>query len=120
MTFRIIGMLFSTEPAGGCFLLDGFLLAPLPARKQLWEAREETQWIQENGRGAGDANMFGIKVSGQMAKLNERSTMTKSTVVLSIYPDEVGDAESNANWEQWCSGMDGLGALVMLAASLPI
>lgn len=27
-------------------------------------------------------------------------------------------ARSMANWEEWCSGMDGFGGLVMLAASL--
>jgi hypothetical protein len=25
---------------------------------------------------------------------------------------------SPANWDEWCSGMDGLGGLIMLAASL--
>lgn len=30
------------------------------------------------------------------------------------------ESESNTHWQEWSSGMDGLGALIMLAASLPI
>ena len=30
------------------------------------------------------------------------------------------ESESNIHWQEWSSGMDGLGALIMLAASLPI
>ena len=33
--------------------------------------------------------------------------------------EEVDEAESSRNWVEWCAGMDGLGALVMLTGSLP-
>ena len=33
---------------------------------------------------------------------------------------DVTEEESNANWQEWCAGMDGMGALVMLAPTLDI
>jgi hypothetical protein len=117
MTFKTLGMLFSTEPAGSCVLPDGFLLAPLPARKQLWEAPNETQWMaQKSNDVRGDA-VFGVKVGGQMVKLETYGTILPVENVRG--PEEVSESESNANWQEWCAGMDGLGALLMLAASLP-
>jgi hypothetical protein len=117
MTFKTIGMLFSTEPAGSCVLPDGFLLAPLPARKQLWEAPNETQWMaQKSNDVRGDA-VFGVKVGGQMVKLETYGTILPDGNVRG--PEEVSESESNSNWQEWCAGMDGLGALLMLAASLP-
>jgi hypothetical protein len=113
-------MLYSTEPAGGCFLLDGFLLAPLPARKQLWEACDEEQSVRGKSRSAGDDSMFGVKIGGQMVKLNGHSTTMEHAGILSEKLERLEETESSANWQEWCSGMDGLGALVMLAASLPM
>jgi hypothetical protein len=99
LTFRVIGLLVSTEPAGTCVLVDGFLLAPLPARKGVWEASE---W------GSSKESVFGIKAGGKMVRLDRESK------------EEESEQASNANWQEWCAGMDGFGALVMLAASLDV
>jgi hypothetical protein len=53
--------------------------------------------------------------------------MGKLSAFRAILPDvndplweQPTESESNTHWQEWCSGMDGLGALIMLAASLPI
>jgi hypothetical protein len=103
LTFRVIGLLVSTEPAGTCVLVDGFLLAPLPAHKKLWEGTDAAGW----SRGSGES-VFGIKAGGKMVRLDREK-------------EEDGNEEaSSANWLEWCVGMDGIGALVMLAASLDV
>tara|TARA_R110002003_G_scaffold1035_6_gene22102 strand:+ start:7775 stop:8122 length:348 start_codon:yes stop_codon:yes gene_type:complete len=114
-------MLFSTEPAGGCSLLNGFLLAPLPAHKRLWEARSESQWILEKSRDQRGDSVFGIKMGGTMVKLNKHQAPNTSYDLMMAQSEEPveSESESSANWLEWCSGIDGLGALVMLAASLP-
>ncbi|KAF1851288.1 uncharacterized protein K460DRAFT_273591 [Cucurbitaria berberidis CBS 394.84] len=109
-------MLFSLEPIRGCVMQDGFLLAPLPARKQLWEARDEYSWMLENRRDVGVPSVFGIMLDGQMVKLNEPQALLSGQGI-SVQSER--SKESSVNWQEWCSGMDGLGALVMLAASLP-
>jgi hypothetical protein len=121
VTFRTISMLLSTEPAGGCYLLDDFLLAPLPAHKRLWKSsNNETQWMLGKSRDFEAASVFGIKTSGQMVKLGGRVAVMESSEILSAHPKELDERESSANWQDWCSGMDELGALIMLAASLPM
>jgi hypothetical protein len=117
LTFRIIGLLFSTEPAGTCVLNDGFLLAPLPARKQLWEADNELHWMMAKSRDVGGDAAYGMKADGQMAKMNVYPLLSDGMSELSAR--RLSESESSANWSEWCAGMDGLGALVMLAASLP-
>jgi hypothetical protein len=111
LTFRTIALLFSTEPAGACVLVDGFILAPLPGRKQLWEARDENEWLAAR---SWDESVFGIKPGGKMAKLDAFVAIGDGDL-----GGEVDEAESSRNWVEWCAGMDGLGALVMLAGSLP-
>lgn len=110
-------MIFSLEPAAGCELHDDFLLAPLPARKQLWEARDEASWFLEQSRDAGLPSVFGVLGNGKMVKMNQHQALLSGDVT-SLQTER--SIESNANWEEWCSGMDGLGGLVMLAASLPV
>lgn len=109
-------MIFSLDPAAGCVGNDGIILAPLPARKQLWEARDECTWMLEKSQDVGMPSVFGVLSNGQMVKIHEQQALLGSHTV-PVLPD--GLAESNANWQEWCSGMDGLGALIMLAASLP-
>jgi hypothetical protein len=52
--------------------------------------------------------VFGIKAGGKMVRLDRESK------------EEESEQASNANWQEWCAGMDGFGALVMLAASLDV
>ena len=93
----------------------GLILAPLPARKQLWEAGNAAAWKVEGDRTpGGDGSSFGLAANGDLVNLEVggrpfcyRDTITGTRL-----------SRSSANWAEWCSGMDGFGALVMLAASL--
>lgn len=114
-------MLVYFEPAAMCDLnqLD-LLLAPLPARKQLWEACDEVIWKTESDRITGDAQTaFGLATNGDLVRFDE-SWLYNGIVPV---PEARGrdwkiPSRSTAKWEEWCSGMDGLGSLVVLAASL--
>jgi hypothetical protein len=112
-------MLFSTEPASGCSLDSSFLLAPLPASKFLWDAPSEAEWLVEKHRDRRGESVFGIRMGGAMVKL-DRSEDTFTRYGLDAGQVEEEGSKSSANWAEWCAGMDGLGALVMLAASLPV
>lgn len=101
-------MLVSVDPAAFCVLPSGLVLGPLPARKQLWEASNEHQWRSECAHDGNTDSAFGLAANGELVRLNE------------FYKSK-GDASSPnsaINWEQWCSGMDGFGSLIMLTASL--
>lgn len=83
-----------------CNLEHDLILAPLPAKKQLWEAADESLWKMESTRGPEVQTAFGMSANGDLVKLDE------------------GQLFLNADWEEWCSGMDSFGGLIMLAASL--
>jgi hypothetical protein len=57
---------------------------------------------------------FGLAVNGELVRLDEMDLYggygTMDTKEDLRTPDQ--------NWEEWCSGMDSFGGLVMLAASL--
>jgi hypothetical protein len=108
-------MLYSMDPASACAEPDGFLLAPLPSRKQLWDASEEKLWVAEKSLDGAFPSVFGILSGGQMVRLKEHHAFLESEVDLS---QGIGPEESAANWQEWCTGMDGFGALVTLAMSL--
>ncbi|KAF1937835.1 hypothetical protein EJ02DRAFT_384921 [Clathrospora elynae] len=114
--FRIISMLVYISPATNCEMQPGLLLAPLPARKQLWEAADEEQWINELQRVPVANNAFGLAKSGDLIGLDEYQVMLLTMPGL---VDQCTSTKSKDNWEAWFSGMDGFGALIMLTASLP-
>jgi hypothetical protein len=109
-------MLFSMEPGNGCTTEYGFVISPLPARKQLWEAPDETMWTLETCRNIKGSTVFGLMTDGIMIKLDRyQSTMDLEAILA----QPARWAESSANWQEWCSSMDGLGTLIMLVATLP-
>ncbi|OGM48254.1 hypothetical protein ABOM_002092 [Aspergillus bombycis] len=112
--YRVVNMLVYFEPAAMCGLQTDLIIAPLPAKKQLWEAGDELSWEAENGREPGIQTAFGLASNGDLVKLGGGQL---------CYADEVlayksFTASGSGNWEEWCSGMDGFGGLIMLAASL--
>jgi hypothetical protein len=76
------------------------------------------QWIMAKAQDTRGENVFALKVGGQMAKIYPYPMLNQAAGML--VAQDLDDVESNANWQEWCAGIDGLGALVMLAASLPI
>ncbi|KNG85755.1 hypothetical protein ANOM_005732 [Aspergillus nomiae NRRL 13137] len=99
--YRVVNMLVYFEPAAMCGLQTDLIIAPLPAKKQLWEAGNELVWKAESEKEPGIQTPFGLAANGDLVKLGKPFA-----------------TRGSANWEEWCSGMDGLGGLIMLAASL--
>jgi hypothetical protein len=116
--YQIVNMLVYFEPAALCDMHTGLILAPLPAKKQLWEANDDFEWRLENEREFGVQHDFGLAVNGDLVELDE-SQLFCNRSPLRHKPSGAGTApRSSENWEEWCSGMDGLGGLIMLAAAL--
>lgn len=116
VVFRIVNMLVCIDPATPCGIQPGLILAPLPARKQLWEAENEQQWLLECGRRKEVNSGFGLAMNGDLVTMDEYQK--KLLGIQSVEPWT--SSRSKENWEEWCSGIDGFGALIMLAASLPV
>ncbi|KAF2745978.1 hypothetical protein M011DRAFT_94579 [Sporormia fimetaria CBS 119925] len=117
--FRIINMLVCMEQTSACNTTGqpGLILAPLPARKQLWEAASEEQWLQELHRAPSVNGGFGLTESGDLIELGEYQMKSLS---MPGSAEVCTSDKSKENWEEWCAGMDDFGALIMLAASLPL
>ena len=111
-------MLIYFEPAALCDLKTDFILAPLPTKKQLWEASNELAWKAECEKEPAGETIFGLASNGELVKMAEGLQYCSNvTVLLNLFSLRT-PLMSSENWEEWCSGMDGLGGLVMLAASL--
>lgn len=118
MVYRVVNMLIYFDPAAMCPLPDDLVLAPLPARRQLWEAGDESAWRIESHRGAAGAQVsFGLTRGGEVVRLEEGRLSCGDAWVSQDRTSDAGTG-SSAGWEEWCSGIDGFGGLVMLAASL--
>ena len=117
VVYRVLDMLVYFEPAAICTLQSDLLIAPLPGKKQLWEAGDESVWKAESEREPKTGTAFALAASGELVQL-EHDQLYYSHAVLLYRPFEVAIPSKTAAWEEWCSGMDGFGGLVMLAASL--
>ena len=123
-----MNLLFYFEPAAMCHLHEiGLVIAPLPAKKQLWEAGDEITWKSHSERDARaqQRHAFALAATGELVKLpvQQGPDICRGGVDVLQLLHKVHDADpspfgSVANWDEWCSGMDGLGGLIMLAASL--
>lgn len=143
VVYRVISMLIYFEPAGKCdFREKGLVLAPLPARKTLWEATDEIAWHIEREGGRkfhpdffpitsdssppASSAAFGLTANGQLVKVD----LGRGQHYCSDYAESLCRRQSTlgdnnpspstftVDLDDWCTGMDGLGGLVMLAASL--
>ncbi|KAJ9634342.1 hypothetical protein H2204_006419 [Knufia peltigerae] len=102
-----------------CELEGDLLIAPLPARKQLWEAGDELVWKTESEQEPGINIAFGLTTKGDLIRVGQDLNCSINEAAMLHKSNHIGMlSRSNANWEEWCSGMDGLGGLIMLAASL--
>lgn len=100
-----------------CDMSSVFVIAPLPGPKGLWEADNELSWHMESKKVAKIQPPFGLTKNGQVVKLHELEPNQMHSLPES-YTLNVSKSDSAENWEEWCSGMDGLGGIIMLAASL--
>ncbi|PSN74876.1 hypothetical protein BS50DRAFT_512169 [Corynespora cassiicola Philippines] len=117
LVFQIVNMMFCFEPATLCDLTaSGLTLAYLPARKELWEASDEQKWRVEAGRDPAALTTYGLSLNGDLVVLDgEEVGHREETVSHEFYRT---NPRTIASWEEWCSGVDGFGSLVMLTASL--
>ncbi|KAK3196100.1 hypothetical protein K4F52_000968 [Lecanicillium sp. MT-2017a] len=111
--FQIVNMLVYFEPASMCEADGDVILAPLPAQKLLWEASDEHSWKLKGETEADAQREFGLAKNGLLVRMDEGAASER------LGGWDVGAiSSSTAKWNEWCSGMDGIGGLVMLAASL--
>ncbi|PYH43074.1 uncharacterized protein BP01DRAFT_301762 [Aspergillus saccharolyticus JOP 1030-1] len=112
--YQVVNMLVYFDPAAICDHQTDIPISSLPARKQLWEAGDEIAWRVEKARESVGNTTFGMAVDGELVRISQNDISCYGGVI-------VQNTSSNrqiANWEDWCSGMDDMGGLVMLAASL--
>ncbi|KAE8143490.1 hypothetical protein BDV38DRAFT_233802 [Aspergillus pseudotamarii] len=112
--YRVVNMLVYFEPAAMCGLKTDLVIAPLPGKKQLWEAGDELMWKVESQKEPGIQTAFGLAANGDLVQLGDDHLCSTPELLL----HENFTTRGSAPWEEWCSGMDGFGGLVMLAASL--
>ncbi|KAH8898592.1 hypothetical protein GQ53DRAFT_357882 [Thozetella sp. PMI_491] len=114
---RVVNMLVYFEPAAMCTLQTDLILAPLPAKKQLWGAADEAEWKIESNGGLEQQTSYGLAANGNLVKL-DGGQLHCSDTVLRYQPLGTVTAPNSMNgWEEWCSGMDEFGGLIMLVAS---
>jgi hypothetical protein len=111
-------MLVYFEPAAMCDLPPELILAPLPAKKQLWEATDELVWEAESEKKSGAKIAFALAANGELLELGDGPLGCSNALLLYKSSGAWTSPKSTNSWEEWCSGMDGFGGLVMLAASL--
>jgi hypothetical protein len=111
-------MLVHLEPAETCHLPPDLVLAQLPSKKQLWEAGDEFAWKAERDKEPRIQTAFALARNGELVQLHAGLHFSTSSIPSDKSPDVDYPPTSTANWEEWCSGMDGFSGLVMLTASL--
>ncbi|THW18913.1 hypothetical protein D6C76_01739 [Aureobasidium pullulans] len=114
--YRVVDMLVYFEPAGMCGLQKDLIIAPLPARKQLWEADNKILWEEEGKRDSTIQDSFALAANGELVKLDQGQLYCSNGELR--YRLSTNNSPASSNWEYWYSGMDGLGGLIMFAASL--
>lgn len=110
-----MNLLVYFEPAAMCDHPTNLILAPLPAKRQLWEAGDELTWAAVTDREPEDRNVFALAANGDLVKVDRDRVHCEDAAV---YSDAKPPSTTTADWGEWYSEMDGLGGLVMLAASL--
>ncbi|KAK0658097.1 hypothetical protein B0T16DRAFT_316695 [Cercophora newfieldiana] len=121
VVFRVVSLLVHFEPTSLCQLHEtGLIIAPLPARKRLWHAGDEMQWwAEKSSTNTGDEEDVGLTGSGELVGLQRRWISCRPTGPTFHHASDLTPLfKKTLNWEKWCSGMDELGGLIMLAATL--
>ncbi|KAI2615383.1 hypothetical protein GGR54DRAFT_613228 [Hypoxylon sp. NC1633] len=116
VVYRVVNRLVYFEPAAMCDMPAEFMLAPLPAKRQLWEAGDEFTWKAESQKEPGV--QFGLAANGEIVKLEDGRLSCSDAWLPYESPDSMTQSMRTANWEDWCSGIDGFGGLVMLLSDV--
>lgn len=102
-----------------CDLRHDLVLAPLPARRQLWEANDGLKWQSEINNNPSLESNFGLDKTGELVRVDASQLHHSGTSLSSMAYNDRTSSDSG-NWEEWCAGMDSFGGLVMLAASFVV
>jgi len=124
--YRVLNKLVFFDPAAMCDMPTEFVVAPLPARRQLWEARDAEEWQRQRQNELREEASFALAVDGEIVKLDQRRLSCRDAWLPYIPSnDEITSqihtsraSRSAACWTEWCSGMDSMGGLIMLTASM--
>jgi hypothetical protein len=111
-----VNLLVHFDPTAICDLPSTLVLAPLPARKDLWEAKDEYVWKVENEREA--SGHFALAASGDLLRLEEGQLFCQGTTLTLKEHNIASPSLLPSSWEEWCAGMDAFGGLIMVAATL--
>lgn len=110
-------MLVSFDAAALCNLQPDLLVAPLPTEKRLWEAPDASAWQREYEKKADLTVEFGLATNGELVKMGRDEVHLKAAGSRGRGLEKGVPSRSAANLAEWCSEMDGLGGIVMVAAS---
>lgn len=92
-------MLVYFEPAALCALQSDLILAPLPAKRQLWEALDEVAWKEESEREF--QTSLGLAANGELVKLEEgEASYAAEVLLLHDCLDARTSSRRIANWEE--------------------
>ncbi|KAL1794530.1 hypothetical protein ACET3X_007951 [Alternaria dauci] len=124
--YRVLDKLVFFGPAAMCDMPAEFVIAPLPAKRQLWEARDAQEWKFQSQAEPQGHTSYALAVDGEIIKLDQRRLSCRDAWLPYTPSDEgtasqihdIGSSSSRELWAEWCSGIDGMGGLIMLVASM--
>jgi hypothetical protein len=109
-----------------CDMPSEFVIAPLPARRGLWEAAHAQEWQLQSQREPHGQVSYALAADGGIVKLDECRLSCRDAWLPYVPASEKKSSPDLAStldrkgrwWAEWCSGMDSMGGLIMLAASM--
>ena len=124
--YRILNKLVFFDPAAMCDMPTEFVIAPLPAKRQLWEAQDAEEWQRQRQNEPREEASFALAVDGEIRRLDQRRLSCRDAWLPYIPSNDETPSQiftsrasrSAACWAEWCSGMDSMGGLIMLTASM--
>jgi hypothetical protein len=123
--YRILNKLIFFGPAAMCNMPSEFMIAPLPAKRQLWEATDAQEWTLQSQREPREQVSYALAAEGEIVKLDQGRLSCRDAWLPYLPPDQetpqLHGSRTNPSaglWAEWCSGMDSMGGLIMLAASI--
>jgi len=109
-----------------CDMPAEFVIAPLPAKRQFWEATNAQQWELQSQKEPQGQVSYALTFDGEIVTLDQRRLSCRDAWLPYASSDEVttsrnyqgGIDRSAGCWAEYCAGMDSMGGLIILAASM--
>jgi hypothetical protein len=124
--YRILNKLIFFDPAAMCDMPTEFIIAPLPAKRQLWEAKDAGEWTAQIQKEPQEEVSYALAIDGEIVKLDQNRLSCRDAWLPHVPLDDHTASQNHASrasrsagwWAEWCSGMDSMGGLIMLTASM--